>query len=58
MNLLIEYPFKTLADEIQERRVIDNYFDEEELWSILYSCCVGLNTLYINKLNHESLDSH
>ena len=32
------------------------YFSEDEMWSILYSCCHGLYSLYINKFYHESLN--
>lgn len=28
------------------------------MWSILYSCCVGLNTLYKDKITHESLTNN
>ena len=57
--LLIEYPFKTLRDDIQERLAekSKNYFGEAELWSILYSCCLALNTLYNSNISHESIAS-
>ena len=57
--LLIEYPFKTLKDDIQERLAekSKNYFGEAELWSILYSCCLALNTLYNSNISHESIAS-
>jgi hypothetical protein len=54
MYLLIEFPFKTLRDEIMDKisqsKVVP--FLEAELWSILYSCCMGLNVLYEKKMPH------
>jgi serine/threonine protein kinase len=34
-----------------------NYFQESDLWSILYSCCTGLSTLYSSGATHESLSA-
>ena len=56
--LLIEYPFKNLGEEVEERvnaKDGPKYFNQSELLSILYSCCIGLRTLYNNNINHESL---
>jgi serine/threonine protein kinase len=30
---------------------------EDELWSILFSCCNALHSLYLNKISHECLDT-
>lgn len=43
-------------DKICHSKVIP--FLEAELWSILYSCCQGLYTLYSKKMPHESLTSN
>lgn len=57
MFLVLEYSFKNAALEIQERRKINEEtpFQESDLWSILYSCCTALHTLYTNGLSHECL---
>jgi len=54
IRTLVEYPFKCIHDEIQERTSPPpkRYFSEDEMWSILYSCCHALYTLYLNKFNH------
>jgi hypothetical protein len=54
MHLLIEYPFKTLRDEVGDRVTSGRGrpFAEAELWSVLYSCCVGLGVLYDRKMPH------
>jgi hypothetical protein len=31
------------------------WFSEDELWSVLYSCCHALFALYANKISHECL---
>lgn len=57
-NLIIEYPFKSLQQEIHERsRMKSRFFSEEEVWSIFYSCCSALQTLYEGKITHESLQT-
>jgi serine/threonine protein kinase len=57
MYLVLEYSFKNLAQEIRERStpIENNYFQESDIWSILYSCCTALNALYSNGATHESL---
>jgi hypothetical protein len=58
IRTVVEYPFKTVKDEILERSapVNQRFFNEDELWSILYSCCHALYSLYINKFYHECLN--
>ena len=56
--VVIEYPFRTLNEEIEERKRNWDYFSESEIWSILYSCAMGLNYLYSTNLTHESLTSN
>jgi hypothetical protein len=60
MRLFIEYPFKTLQDEVGDRIVGGRVkpFAEAELWSVMYSCCVGLNVLYGKKMPHECLTAN
>jgi hypothetical protein len=57
LQLLIEYPFKCLEEEIKDKINAGRRepFLEAELWSVLYSCCVGLELLYRKKMPHESL---
>lgn len=57
LKIVSEMPFKTIKDDIVERSSVSSkkYFTEDELWSILYSCCHALYSLYINKFPHESL---
>ena len=68
ISLLIEYPFESLLYESAQRlsqsqaskkvstgRQSVLYFQEHELWSILYSCALGLQTLYRNDMPHESI---
>jgi hypothetical protein len=45
-NIISEYPFRTLYDEVRERRINKEWFNEGEILSILYSCTAGLNHLY------------
>lgn len=60
LYLLIEYPFKTLYDEMNDKIAAGKVrpFTEDELWSIIYSCSVALNTLYNKKMPHESFTAH
>lgn len=68
LYMIIEYPFKSLRDEINEKKsygfmrdqkmnklVPKERFSEGEIWSILYSCCKGMDCLYRHKFTHESL---
>lgn len=55
--LMVEYPFRNLFEEVEERRLTDEYFTENELWSVLYSCALGLAGLYAYGGRHESLCS-
>ena len=57
VKTIAEHPFKTLQDDLVQRSKTSpkRYFTEDELWSILYSCCHALYSLYINKISHESL---
>jgi hypothetical protein len=57
MHILIDYPFKTLQDEVNDRIAggRNKPFLEAELWSVLYSCSVGLSVLYGRKMPHECL---
>jgi hypothetical protein len=57
LKIISELPFKSIKDDIRERATTNpkKYFAEDELWSILYSCCHALYSLYINKFPHESL---
>jgi serine/threonine protein kinase len=59
LKIVSELPFKTIKEDIRERAASNSrkYFAEDELWSILYSCCHALYSLYINKFSHESLTS-
>lgn len=50
--LMVEYPFRNLSEEVEERRVTDDYFRENELWSIVYSCCLGLKQIYAYEGRH------
>lgn len=36
-------------------RVVPLYFQEHELWSILYSCTLGLEALYASDMPHEGI---
>lgn len=54
---LFEYPYKTLNDEVQERHLQHRDFREEELWSILASCILGLSHLQKCDIKHLSLKS-
>ena len=40
--LMVEYPFRNLHEEVEERKLTEDYFRENELWSIVYSCSLGL----------------
>lgn len=57
LKIVSELPFKTIKEDIKERTSSSpvKFFTEDELWSILYSCCHALYSLYINKFSHESL---
>lgn len=57
LKIISELPFKTIKDDLRERNATTprKSFEEDELWSILYSCCHSLYSLYINKFPHESL---
>ena len=57
LKIINELPFKTIKDDLRERNAgtPKKFFDEDELWSILYSCCHALYSLDINKFPHESL---
>ena len=57
IKLVSEFPFKSLRDDLQERAAVSppKAFSEDELWSVLYSCCHALYSLYLNKFPHESL---
>jgi len=55
--LMVEYPFRNLHEEVDERKISDDYFRENELWSILYSCCIGLKHIYGYGGRHEALSS-
>ena len=57
MYLVLEYSFKSLRQEMQERGSSNSPFQESDLWSILYSCCCGLNRLYASGATHECLTS-
>jgi serine/threonine protein kinase len=59
MYLVLEYSFKNLAQEMRERCAAPerNPFQESDLWSILYSCCTALSTLYSSGATHESLSA-
>lgn len=57
MYLVLEHSSKSLAQEIAERAPTASYFQESDLWSILYSCCAALNLLYSNGATHESLSA-
>jgi|LakMenE01Jun11ns_1017448.scaffolds.fasta_scaffold9441995_1 hypothetical protein len=59
MYLVLEYSFKNLSQEIKDRSTTTekNYFQESDIWSILYSCSTALNILYSNGATHESLTS-
>lgn len=56
--VIVEYPFRTLFEEVKDRRVKKEWsvsgerFTEEEVWSILYSCCQGLKHLYSKGFRH------
>lgn len=52
MYLVLEYSSKSLRQEIAERAPNASYFQESDLWSILYSCCAALNMLYSNGATH------
>lgn len=54
---LFEYPYKSLLDEIHERQLQHRVFREEELWSILASCILGLSHLQKFDIRHLSLRS-
>lgn len=57
LKIVSELPFKTIKEDIKERLASSpvKFFTEDELWSILYSCCHAMYSLYINKFSHESL---
>lgn len=57
MYLVLEYSFKNVGQEIKERaaEAQKNYFQESDIWSILYSACTALNILYSHGATHESL---
>jgi serine/threonine protein kinase len=56
MYLVLEYSFKNVSQEIKERAMgTNNFFLESDIWSILYSCCTALNTLYTHGITHECL---
>ena len=57
MYLVLEYSFKSLRQEMKERESSNSAFQESDLWSILYSCCCALNTLYASGATHECLTS-
>jgi hypothetical protein len=48
--MMVEYPFRNLYEEVDERRQGGpedrEYFTENELWSVMYSCVLGLEKLY------------
>lgn len=55
--LIVEYPFRTLQEEIDERAATRQSFSENELWSLIYSCSVGLGHLYAHGLQHQAVTS-
>jgi serine/threonine protein kinase len=54
---LFEFGQRTLDQEVSERRVHGRKFAENELWSILASCILGLAHLQRNGIRHEALRS-
>lgn len=56
--IVAEHPFRTLYDEVRDRKRSRDRFSEGELLSILYSCVAGLNHLYEQGFKHESLTSN
>lgn len=54
---LLEYPQRTLDDEISERNLQRRKFLETELWSILASCILALSHLQKQNLKHCALQS-
>ena len=48
LYILLEHPFTTMATLIHNSHV----FPESELWSILFSCCNALNSMYKDNLPH------
>lgn len=55
--LIVEHPFRTLYEEVEERRKTRDFFTENEVWSIVYSCCLGLSHLYGKGYQHQALSS-
>lgn len=56
--LIVEHPFRTLYEEVEERKKMQDFFTENEVWSIVYSCCLGLSHLYSKSYQHEALSSN
>lgn len=59
--VIVEFPFRTVFEEVRDRRNrargsgklgLGERFSEEEVWSILYSCCMGLQHLYQQGYRH------
>jgi serine/threonine protein kinase len=54
---LFEFGERTLEQEVGERRTQKRRFAENELWSILASCILGLAHLQRKGIRHEGLRS-
>lgn len=57
LYMIVEHPFRTLAEEVRERKKQSEYFNENEVWSIVYSCALGLGFLYSRGYQHQALSS-
>ena len=55
LQILFERPFKTFRDELDERKASSDYFKDNEILSVLYSCLLGLSQLKSLEIEHLSL---
>lgn len=55
--ILFKYPHRSLEDEVLERITEREKFEEDEIWSIIASCILGMSHLQANKIHHQAISS-